>query len=72
MGITEISIPELFCHGRLRLGEVIIDPTSSVGISSAPFITILLPGIFISRDVNTEQIQRTLIPFSGPYQHVMR
>lgn len=51
--LTEVSIPELFCQSRLRLGEVIIDPTASK--TRTCFLSIHLPGYLISRDVDTEE-----------------
>ena len=69
--ITEISIPELFCQFRMRFGEVITDPTASPALGDV-FLSLHLPGIFITRDVNTEKIKYLFIPDDKPYTHIIR
>ena len=68
--LTEISIPELFSQKRLRLGEVLIDPTGSK--NRAPFLTIHLPGFMATRNVETELLSFFDIPNDQPFEHIMR
>ena len=68
--LTEISIPELFCQSRLRLGEIIMDSTASpLGHS---FLAIHLPGIMITRDPNREHWNYYPIKNDEPFGHLMR
>jgi hypothetical protein len=67
---TEVSIPELFCQARLRLGEVIIDPTASK--TRTCFLAIHIPGYMISRNVDSEEQNFFEIANDEPFQHVMR
>ena len=69
--VTEVSIPELFCQSRLRLGEVIIDSTSSMKFAHS-FICIHLPGIIVNRNVNTEKWDYFPIQGDEPFTHIMR
>ena len=69
--LTEISIPELFCQSRLRLGEIIVDSTSSMKFGHS-FISIHLPGIIVTRDVDTEKWSYFPIHGDGPVTHLMR
>lgn len=69
--LTEISIPELFCQSRLRLGEIIVDSTSSMKFGHS-FISIHLPGIIVTRNVNTEKWSFFLIKGDEPLPHIMR
>jgi hypothetical protein len=70
--LTEVSIPELFSHSRLRLGEIIIDPTETVAIP-APFLSIHTPGRFIIRDPDSEQPPDEFdVPDDPPYKHIIR
>ena len=67
---TEVSIPELFCQSRLRIGEVIIDPTGAKFRTS--FLAIHLPGFVITRNVDTEEVALHTVHDDQPFQHVMR
>ncbi len=67
---TEVSIPELFCEMRLRLGEVIMDPTGTP--FSHYFLAMHLPGIFIRRDLTTETWPRIPIADDIPFTHIIR
>jgi len=69
--VTEISIPELFCQSRLRLGEIIIDSTSSMKFAHS-FISIHLPGIIVTRNVNTEKWTYFSVAGDEPFAHIMR
>jgi len=68
--LTEISIPELFCQARLRLGEVIIDPTASKARTC--FLAIHLPGCMMTRNVDTEELDFFEVVNDKPFKHVMR
>lgn len=68
--LTEVSIPELFCQTRLRLGEVIIDPTGAKFRTS--FLAIHLPGFVITRNVDTEELGFSEVENDQPFRHVMR
>jgi hypothetical protein len=70
--LSELSIPELFCHARFRLGEIIFDSTAAPSPRQRPFLAIHVPGLLISRDVNTENLRYINIRDDFPYQHVMR
>jgi len=69
--LTEVSIPELFCQARLRLGEVIVDSTASMKFGHS-FISIHLPGILVTRNVNTEKLQYFPVRGDEPFRHIMR
>jgi hypothetical protein len=69
--VTEISIPELFCQSRLRLGEIIIDSTSSMKFAHS-FISVHLPGIIVTRNVNTEKWEYYPLRGDEPFPHIMR
>ena len=68
--LTEVSIPELFCQARLRLGEVIIDPTAAK--TRTCFLAIHLPGYMIFRNVDTEELDFFEVVNDEPFKHVMR
>lgn len=68
--LTEVSIPELFCQARLRLGEVIIDPTAAK--TRTCFLAIHLPGYMISRDVDTDEQKLFEVVNDEPFKHIMR
>jgi len=68
--LTEVSIPELFCQSRLRLGEVVIDPTSSKFRTS--FLSIHLPGFIIARNIYEDEQKLFEITNDMPFTHVMR
>jgi len=68
--LTEVSIPELFCQARLRLGEVIIDPTASK--TRTCFLAIHLPGYLISRNIDTEELNFSEVIDDEPFKHIMR
>ncbi|MBW8001092.1 MAG: hypothetical protein FVQ80_03615 [Planctomycetes bacterium] len=69
--LTEVSIPELFCQSRLRLGEVITDSTSNMKFGHS-FLAIHLPGIVVTRDVNTEKIKYFPLKEDLPFGHIIR
>ncbi len=69
---TEISVPEIFCHQRMRLGEVIVDSTAILSLGEAGFLGVHLPGWFISRNPVTEKIDRYKISDYEPYEHLIR
>jgi len=68
--LTEISIPELFCQARLRLGEVIIDPTAAKFRTC--FLAIHLPGCMMTRNSETEELEFYEVNNDQPFKHVMR
>jgi hypothetical protein len=70
--LSELSIPELFCHARFRLGEIIFDSTAAPWPRHRPFLSIHVPGLLIVRDTETEKLQYIDIKDDFPYQHVMR
>ncbi|MFH1885001.1 MAG: hypothetical protein ABIL62_20090 [Planctomycetota bacterium] len=69
--LTEVSIPELFCQFRFRLGEVITDSTTSVRFGHS-FLAVHLPGIIATRNANTGK--KSFYPIKGdePFSHVIR
>lgn len=70
--LTEVSIPELFSHARLRLGEIIMDPTEPIAIP-APFLSIHTPGRFIIKDPDSEQPpDEFIITDDPPHKHIIR
>ena len=82
--LTEISIPELFCQPRLRLGEIVIDPTApstplplskllphSKAVPPS-YLVIHVPGYIKTRDVDTEDTPRHYIYNDRAYKHVIR
>jgi hypothetical protein len=69
--LTEISIPEIFGQFRLRLGEILMDPSAPATLP-APFLTIHIPGHLITRDVDSEQTNLHDIFNDLPYQHMIR
>jgi len=68
--LTEISIPELFCQARLRLGEVVIDPTAAK--TRTCFLGIHLPGYILTRNIETEELDLCEVINDEPFKHVMR
>jgi hypothetical protein len=70
--VTEISIPELFCHNRKRLGEIVIDPTAPPNSLPLPYLAIHVPGVFKTRDVDTDQPTTHYLPDDGAYGHIIR
>lgn len=70
--LSELSIPELFCHARFRLGEIIFDSTAVPWPRQRPFLSIHVPGLLIVRNTETEELQYIDIRDDFPYLHVMR
>lgn len=71
--MVEISGPEYFCHQRLRLGEILIDPTANPKRKMYPaFLTINLPGLFVKRNVKDEKLDRFELSHFEPYYHEIR
>lgn len=70
IGVTEISIPELFCQSRLRVGEIIMDSTA--GRIGHSFLVIHLPGVIVVRDVNTERWNYFPVHADEPSGHMIR
>lgn len=69
--ITELSIPELFSHKRMSLGEIIIDPTCPIDIydCDVAILSIHLPGIIAWHHSNTNQKWWKIVSDDSPYQH---
>ncbi len=72
--VTEISIPELFAHKRMRLGEIIIDPTCPTNIYGydTSILCIHLPGIIGWHHSKTNQKWWQIVSDDSPYQHTFQ
>ena len=72
--VTEISIPELFCQRRLRLGEILIDPTATAPFASMTpsYLAVHVPGFIKIREAETENVQEKYIRNDEPYTHIIR
>jgi len=68
--LTEVSIPELFCQQRLRLGEVIIDPTEAKFRTA--LLAVHLPGFMITRNMDTDEWNEFVVPDDKPFGHIIR
>lgn len=69
--LTEISTPELFCQFRLRLGEIVMDPTAMRAFGHM-FLSIHLPGLAITRDTVSEAWTVFTLQDDYPTEHVIR
>jgi len=70
--ITEISIPEIFGQHRLKLGEIINDPTCSLKLDYPAYLAIHLPGFVIIRDPKSDKPETYIIKPDDPHIHLMR
>jgi hypothetical protein len=70
--VVEISTPEIFCHSRKRLGEVLIDSTGDSRFDTS-WLSIHLPGFIIEREIKTRKMLfHEILTDDIPYRHLYR
>jgi hypothetical protein len=69
--VVELSTPPIFCYARLKLGEVLIDPTSDPRFDTC-FLSIHVPGIIFERNKSKGLIYKEISTEDPPSKHLYR
>lgn len=70
--IVEISIPDLFCYSRKKIGEVVIDSTGDIRFTTG-LLALHFPGCIIQRTpLNNKYLFHLITEEDNPIKHLYR